>query len=264
MTVITLLTDFGMQDGYMGVMKGVIYGIAPAAEIVDISHSIPPQNVSEGCLVLSRAYRYFPAGTIHVAVIDPGVGTNRRPIAGLIGDHFFVCPDNGLLTRIREEAQANGWPVKLIHLNQSRYWLAQVSNVFHGRDIFAPAAAHLAAGTPLENMGIPIHDPVLLHLPHPHKKPEGWQAEIIYIDRFGNLSTNLTFSYLDLNKDIRVRAGGKEISHLSTTFGDEKPGTWMALMGADGELMIAVVNGSAARESGAQVGDRVDVFWGAG
>ncbi len=167
MTLITLLTDFGLKDGYPGVMKGVIWGIAPQAQIADITHLIQPQNVLEGALVLSRAAPYFPPGTIHLAVVDPGVGTSRRPIAAMLGNQFFVGPDNGLCSQLLAHSQLVGASTHFVHLNRPEFWLSQPSSTFHGRDIFAPAAAHLANGVDLSELGTPIGDPVVISPPQP-------------------------------------------------------------------------------------------------
>src|SRR5512137_720462 len=153
MPLITLTTDFGLKDGFVGTMKGVIWSICPSAQIADISHAIAPQNVLEGALVLWHAHAFFPPGTVHVAVVDPGVGTRRRPLAARIGEHFFVGPDNGLFTPEYEEAEKNGWLLEIVHLTNEKYFLPQVSRTFHGRDIFAPAAAHLADGVRLGELG---------------------------------------------------------------------------------------------------------------
>src|SRR5512136_1467430 len=164
MPIITLTTDFGLKDGFVGAMKGVIWSICPAAQIADISHAITPQNVLEGAFALWRAYSFFPAGSVHVAVVDPGVGTRRRPMAAHLGGHYFVGPDNGLFTPIYEDAEKNGWPLKIIQLTNEKYFLAQVSRTFHGRDIFGPAAAHLANGVPLSDFGPVINDPLRLSM----------------------------------------------------------------------------------------------------
>ncbi len=152
MTVITLLTDFGLRDGYSGVMKGVIWKIAPQVQIADISHTIKPQNIFQGALALARTAPFFPSGTIHVAVVDPGVGTQRRPIGLRLGEYYFVGPDNGLFTLVIEHAESLGVVIQVFHLNQTTYWLPEVSRVFHGRDIFSPVAAHLARGIPNSSM----------------------------------------------------------------------------------------------------------------
>lgn len=260
MRLITLLTDFGLQDGYPGVMKGVIYRICPQAQIVDLTHNIRPQNILEAGLVWMRSCPYFPEGTIHTGVVDPGVGTQRRPIAARIGAAYFVCPDNGMLTPLLDDARLNGKAIEIVHLNQPRFWLPQTSAVFHGRDIFAPAAAYLAGGTPLGELGKPMDDPVLLRHPQPILTPDGWQAEIIAIDHFGNISTNLKKEQVAGQEDLLVRIRGKEIHGLSYAFGDHAPGELVTLIDSDDRLAIAIVNGSAAREIGAQIGDPVEVI----
>ncbi|MBE0698582.1 MAG: SAM-dependent chlorinase/fluorinase [Anaerolineaceae bacterium] len=262
MKVITLLTDFGLSDGYTGVMKGVIYRIAPDVKIIDISHLVHPQNVREGSLILNRSYPFFPEGAVHVAVIDPGVGTTRRPIAARIGSQFFVCPDNGLITHALEQAEKAGEAVEIVHLNQPRFWLEQVSNVFHGRDIFSPVAAHLANGVALLDAGSPVTDPVRLHLPAPEQRQNRWYGEIIAVDHFGNLSTNFKPAHLENFSHPIIRIGGREIGGLVRTFGDRPPGSLVALIDSDGSLAIAVAQGSAARELAAKVGDPVEVYGG--
>ncbi|NLG98092.1 MAG: SAM-dependent chlorinase/fluorinase [Chloroflexi bacterium] len=260
MKLITLLTDFGLRDGYSGVMKGVIYRITPDAKIADISHAIRPQDVREGSLVWFRSIPFFPPGTIHVGVVDPGVGTNRRPIAARLGEHYFVCPDNGLITPLLEQAEQAGEPVEIVHLDQPRFWLPEVSNVFHGRDIFSPVAAHLANGVALSELGTPITDPVRLPLPRPKKTPDGLIAEIISIDHFGNLSTNITGEDLKSFKNFSVRVAGREIPGLVKTFGESTNGALIALIDSDGNMAIAIVNGNAHQEIGAGVGDTVEII----
>lgn len=260
MKYISLLTDFGLRDGYDGVMKGVIYRIAPEVQITDISHTIRPQNVREASLIWSRSYPYFPEGTVHVAVVDPGVGTHRRPLAAKIGQHFFVCPDNGLITPILEAAEAAGETTEIVHLNQPRFWLPQVSNVFHGRGIFAPSAAHISNGTPLTQMGSPISDPVRIHQPEPQKQNNGWKGEVITVDNFGNLGTNLSQEALKGMKNILVRIGDVEIQGLVKTFGERKPGDLVALIDSDDFLAISVVNGNAARTLHLDLGAPLEVI----
>ena len=259
MKLITLMTDFGQRDGYTGIMKGVILRIAPDAQFVDLTHEIPPQNVLQGALVWSRSCSFFPEGAIHVGVVDPGVGTARRPIAARIGTATYVCPDNGLITLILESAEAAGEPVELVELNQPRFWLPEVSNVFHGRDIFAPVAAHLANGVPLREVGHPIDNPVRKHPPTPQQLPHGWRGEVVEIDHFGNLGTNLAPEHLQGAQTIRFKIAGQEIHGLSRTFGDRTPGELTALIDSSGMLAVAVVNGSAARKMGVEVGEPVEV-----
>jgi S-adenosyl-L-methionine hydrolase (adenosine-forming) len=260
MSIITLTTDFGLKDGNVGVMKGVILGIAPQAQIVDLSHLIGPQNVREAALILARSAPYFPPATIHVVVVDPGVGTSRRPVAAQVGSQRFVLPDNGLLTILLERAEQAGKPVEIVHLDQPTYWLPDVSHVFHGRDIFAPAAAHLAAGVPLENLGSPVSDPVRLDLPRPERSSEGWRGQVTHIDHFGNLATNLRREHLEGVQKLVVRLGGHQVEGLVQTFGERSPGESIALYGSTGDLIVSVVNGSAAMSLGVRVGDPVEVI----
>ena len=260
MPIITLLTDFGLQDGYVGVMKGVIWGIIPGVQIVDLTHDIAPQNVMQGSFILGRSARYFPAGTIHVGVVDPGVGTRRRPVATRLGDSFFVGPDNGLITHLLNLAECRGDSIEFSHLDAPAYWLPEVSNVFHGRDIFAPVSAHLAEGVPLAELGTPITDPLRLELPMPHPLDKGWRGQIIHIDRFGNLETNIERSHMQaFVKPSHVRVGDYTITGLQDAFGDGKPDQLVALVDSADHLSICVVNGSAAERVLAQVGDPVEI-----
>lgn len=258
--VVTLTTDFGLEDGYVGAMKGVILGICPPARLVDISHAIPPQNVLAGALTLAAAFRFFPAGTVHLAVVDPGVGTARRPMAARLGQFFFVGPDNGLFTPVYEEAEKNGWPMVFVHLTNEKYFLPDVSRTFHGRDLFAPAAAHLANGVPLADLGPALRDPVRLSLPKPERTAEGWRAHIIAIDHFGNLATDLPVAALDEPARVLVRLGGFEVGGVQAAYGERPPGSLIALTDSQGRLEIAVVEGSAAARTGARVGDAVEVI----
>lgn len=260
MTLITLLTDFGLQDGYPGVMKGVIWGIAPDAQIADLTHDIPPQDVLQGAMALRRLAPYFPPGTVHVGVVDPGVGTPRRPLAARLGEQFFVGPDNGLVSLLLAHAEAQGLPVRCIHLNRAEFWLPQVSHSFHGRDIFAPVAAHLACGVSLERLGEPIDEPVRLEIPEPQRIENGWWAQVLHIDRFGNLATNLGREQIGPEPSLRVRIGGREIHGLSQAYGDASPGELVALFDSSGCLSVAVVNGDAARRLQVKTGDPVEVF----
>jgi S-adenosylmethionine hydrolase len=264
--LITLLTDFGLEDGYPAIMKGVIWGICPDVQIVDITHAVSPQDILQGALALRRAVPYFPAETVHVAVVDPGVGTSRRPIAARIGKSFFVGPDNGLFTLLIEKAEAAGEPVQVVHLDRPEYWLPVVSRGFHGRDIFAPAAAHLASGVPLEQLGSPISDPVHIPLPRPRRTEHGWLGEVIHIDHFGNLATNIEARYIDAGSLAgrsvsAIRIAGETIPGLALAFGDRRPGELVALVDSDGLLSVAVVNGSASNRLEAWIGSPVEVLF---
>jgi S-adenosylmethionine hydrolase len=260
MTIITLTTDFGLEDGYVGAMKGVIWRIAPEARIADITHQIGPQNILHGAMVLASVAPYYPDGAIHVAVVDPGVGMARRPLMATIDAQYFIGPDNGLVSLWLAKAEEEGLAVQCFHLNQPGYWLPKVTNVFHGRDIFAPSAAHLAAGTPPKRMGAPVDDPVRLQLPAPQRTSSGWLGEIIYIDHFGNLVTNFRPRQPDGMSVSTVRVKSANISGgLVRAFGERPPGEMAALINSSGYLEIVEVNGSAARRLGATVGDPVEV-----
>ncbi len=264
MAVITLMTDFGIKDGNVGVMKGVIWGICPSAQITDLSHMVGPQNIREAGLILLRSALYFPKGTVHVVVVDPGVGTRRRPMAARIGDWFYVGPDNGTITLLLERAEQDGWPVQFVQLDRMKYWLPQVSFVFHGRDIFAPVAAHLANGVPLLDLGTPFSDPERLELPKPVQTKDGWRGEIIYIDHFGNVASNIRVENLGeaikRKEQIVVRLNGVEIRGMVNTFGERPVGDLVALLGSTGNLIISVVNGNAASQLGVKVGDVIEAI----
>lgn len=259
MKPITLLTDFGAEDGYVGVMKGVIYGIAPEAQIADISHNIAAQDVLQGAFVIDRSAPFYPAGTVHVIVVDPGVGTERRPIAARIGEYYYVAPDNGVLTYVIRRAESQGQAVEIVHLDNPDYWLPEISNVFHGRDIFAPAGAHLANGVPLSDLGSPVTDIVRLEPPTVEETGSGPRGQVVLIDNFGNLLTNLERGHLSGIQSPRVHIRDVEIEGLVDTFGERQPGDLVALIGEADDLWVSVVNGSAEEQLGAQVGDRVEV-----
>jgi len=260
--IITLTTDFGLRDGYPGVMKGVFLRIPPDTHIIDISHFVRPQNILEGSLILNRTYPFFPDGTVHILVIDPGVGTSRRPIAAHLGNQYYVCPDNGLLTGPLVEAEKEGQFIEIVHLNQPKYWLREVSHVFHGRDVFAPVAAHIAAGVPLQEMGSPISDPVRLFAPQPTPIANGWRGQITNNDHFGNMSTNFTTYHLASLQNPQLRISGRHIDGVVRTFGDRLPNDLIAFEDSDGFIAIAVVNGNAAAFLGSEIGDLVEMVEG--
>jgi hypothetical protein len=259
MTIITLLTDFGLQDGYVGIMKGVIWGIAPGVQIADISHAIAAHDVLQGALTLSRAVPYFPKGTVHVAVIDPGVGTRRRALAGRLGGQFFVGPDNGLFSLVQEQTESQEQEVEWVHLTHREFWMPPLSAVFHGRDVFAPVAAHLANGVPLNRLGELLLDPLRLALPQPQRTAGGWSIQVIHIDRFGNLATNLHREQVDASQAGVIRIKGMEIQGVVLAYGEGASGELVALFDSSNLLSIAVVNGSAAQMLQAKVGDPVEL-----
>lgn len=254
--LITLLTDFGQADGYAGIMHGVILGINPQATIVDLTHEVPPQDIGHAAYVLSTAYPYFPPGTIHTIVVDPGVGSERAALAVEAAGQFFVAPDNGVLSYVL----AGGYSA-LIHLTRPQYWLPNPSRTFHGRDILAPVAAHLSLGVPLETLGEPDGEPVRLPLPEPLQRADGsWLAHIIHIDRFGNLITGLRPDPAWLRNLGGAEVGGKRTYAVVGTYADVPSGAVAILAGSSGYLEIAVRDGNASAELGVDVGDEVLFF----
>ncbi|HLT67239.1 MAG TPA: SAM-dependent chlorinase/fluorinase [Microbacterium sp.] len=240
MSRITILTDFGTADGYVAAMKGVIADIAPGAVIDDASHDIPPGDVEAAAFALSRYWRLYPAGTVHLVVVDPGVGSERRAIAARVDGRFFVAPDNGVLTRVLDEAAAD----RIVSIEDPAYTRGHISATFHGRDIFAPAAAHLARGTPLDALGPAVADPVRLPLPRPERTEGTIHAHVVAIDRFGNLITDVPGAWL--SPGARVVIEGRDIGPLRRTYADVGPGQPLALVGSTGMLEISVRDGSAA------------------
>lgn len=259
--MITLLTDFGAKDGNVGVMKGVILGIAPRVQLVDVSHEVGPQNIGEAAWILGRSTPYFPEGTIHLVVVDPGVGTERRPMAARIGTQFFVGPDNGVATRWIDRAERDGRAMRFVELDRPEYWLPEVSRVFHGRDIFAPVAAHLAGGAPLEDLGTRFSDPVRLPTAPLEPIDGGVRGSVAYVDHFGNVRTNIGRGDLAGRSPVVVEIAGKSVGPLVETFGDRREGDLVALFGSTGDLIVSVVNGSAGQRLGCHVGDPVVARW---
>jgi len=258
-TCISILTDFGLRDGNVGVMKGVIWGIAPSVQISDLSHDITPQNILEAAFVLGRAALYFPAGTIYLVVVDPGVGTDRRAIAARIGPYQFVGPDNGVVTRLLGHAIDKEWSREYVSLDKPQYWLPEVSHVFHGRDVFAPVAAHLATGVNLKDMGTPMEDPVLLAIPKPTKSEGIISGEVIYIDHFGSLISNIKSTDIQMGNKVTVEIKGEKVDGLVKTFGQRPAGSLIALFSSTGDLILSIVNGNASQHLDSRIGDQVTV-----
>jgi S-adenosylmethionine hydrolase len=261
--VITLLTDFGLADAYAGIMKGVILGIAPGALVVDLCHSVPPQDVRAGAFLLMAAYAYFPPGTIHVAVVDPGVGTTRRIVAARAGGYTFVGPDNGVLRWALDRAGGVGGAEAVVAVENPRYRLANVSRTFHGRDVMAPAAAHLAAGVSLEALGPVVAPGTLAGEPFPSPERRGKTAvagRVVYVDHFGNCTTNLPEDAASISSapGVSVEVAGRRVP-LARAYGDVDPGQPLALTGSTGLLEIAVRDGNAARTLGIEVGNSVSL-----
>ena len=266
MSLISLLTDFGTRDEYAGVMKAVIWGIAPRSQIVDISHQVGPQDIHQAAFLLEAAYPYFPAGSIHLAVVDPGVGSRRRIVAmGFKGQHF-IAPDNGLLAAILK----GGRPDTLVEVNQATFFLPGMSRTFHGRDIFAPVAAHLASGTAVDELGTQLAAEQLERLslpPDPVIRLGEIRGAIVQVDHFGNLTTNIgqrQFEEACAPSDgtrMMVQVGGRRIQGLCACYAEVAVGRPLALMGSRALLEIAVNQGSARRHFGASRGDEVRVVW---
>ena len=259
MTTLSLTTDFGNVNGFVGTMKGVIWGIAPDVQIADISHEIPAQDIRTGAIALWRSSAYFPSGSVHVAVVDPGVGTKRRAIAARLGDQYYVMPDNGLITPMLEDAEAEGKEVRIVHLDKPEYWLPQVYTTFHGRDIFAPIGAHLAAGVPLEKLGTPITNPVRLPLPKPVRTDEGIEGSIVVIDVFGNCSTNIRVSDIGNLESATLFVASQDIRGILPSYGHAKIGDLVAVTDSEGFVEVAVVNGSAAKTYGIKLDDKIRI-----
>lgn len=259
MPAITLITDFGLQDGHVGAMKGAMRSIAPHAELVDISHDIPPQDIRHGGFVLMTAYAYWPSDTIHVIVVDPGVGTMRRAIAVQTGAGTFVAPDNGVLSYVlaREE------PSAAVALTNAAYWRHPVSPSFHGRDIFGPAAAHLANGVPLGELGesLATEGLVTFAVPTPHRHLDGHiTVHVQHIDRFGNCTTDMPGEWLQASAQWRVEVKGHAINRIEKTFGDVAPGEPVVLVDSTGFVAIAVRNGNAAQRMQMDMDTPIDVW----
>ncbi|HSV85348.1 MAG TPA: SAM-dependent chlorinase/fluorinase [Levilinea sp.] len=257
MQIVTLTTDFGSGDYDLGSMMGVIWSRAPGARLVDLTHEIERHHIRQAALALDRCTPYFPAGTIHLVVVDPGVGTQRKPLAAQLGDQWFVGPDNGLLTLMLRRAQAAAKPVKIVHTHNRQYWLSQVSSIFHGRDVFASVAGYLAAGIPVSKFGAEIDDVVLLDFPKPQPHAGGWLGQVMDIDHFGNLETNIHRDRLQGYGALKVTSGSYTIYGLVRTFGDGRPGDLVALIDSSDYLSIGLVNGNAAAHMAAHIGDPV-------
>ena len=257
--LITLTTDFGYTDPFVGIMKGVIYGINPQAQVVDLSHGIPAQNIVAAALVLRQSVRYFPPGTIHVAVVDPGVGSTRRPLLIEFEESYFIGPDNGVLSLVMEEKT----PGRIIRLSNPAYQLQPTSTTFHGRDIFAPAAAYLSRGVAPEAFGETIKDFARLAWPAVIKTGTTMKGEIVYIDGFGNLFTSIGANDLKKVREHKLRITLRDVSilGLAANYAAVEQDKYLALINSWGLLEIAVYKGSAQKCSGAMIGDKVEVTW---
>jgi S-adenosylmethionine hydrolase len=241
-------------------MKGVMLSINPEARIVDISHAIAPQNIAEGAFVLGEATRWFPRDSIHVAVIDPDVGTNRKIVFARAGDQQFICPDNGLLSYVCRDRQ----PEQAFEVVNRPLFRAEVSNTFHGRDIMAPVAAHLSLGLPAEQLGTPLRGLKLFDWPAVERRDNSIVGRILFADSFGNLITNVRRENLPGDVELAcvlVESAKQRLGAIVKTYSDCPPGTPIALFGSSGQLEIAVARGNAGKQLGISIGQNVFVKW---
>lgn len=255
--ILTLTTDFGLADHYVGTMKGVILAICPHAQIVDISHQLAPFAISEGAYLIAQAYRYFPKGAVHLVVVDPGVGTQRRPILAEAAGQYFVAPDNGVLSLIYAREKH-----KVRVLTNERYFLKPVSQTFHGRDIFSPVGAHLAAGVRAARMGKRVKDYQRTDFAKPRRTgTHSWMGEVLRVDRFGNIVTN--FHSVDFpgltDGGFRLALGETEISALAHSYSEHPSGTLFVIEGSTGHLEVSLGQESAAAAIGCQTGATVEL-----
>ncbi|HTR65060.1 MAG TPA: SAM-dependent chlorinase/fluorinase [Terriglobales bacterium] len=256
--IVTLTTDFGLNDHFVGTLKGVILGIAPDAEVVDISHSVQPYDVLDGALTIAQAYSYFPAGTVHLVVVDPGVGTSRRPIIASTERHHFVAPDNGVLSLVysREER------LHVHHITSEHYFLQPVSNTFHARDIFAPVSAYLAKQVDTAKFGDKVEDFIRFSVPRPKAGADGsLRGVVLKVDRFGNLITNITPqdipSLINTGAHFKLTIGKREVTQMRTAYAEAPAGEVFAILGSMGYLELAANRASAAQMLGTGKGTEV-------
>ena len=256
---ITFLTDFGIRETCVGQMKGIALGINPDAQLIDLSHEVPPQQILRGAFAWSDAIAAFPRETVHVGVVDPGVGSERRLVAAEIGEHRFVCADNGLLTKILQCHEVR----RVVCLDNRFWWRSSVSNTFHGRDILTPIAAAWSLGHDVTEFGSPLTTPLLtLPLASVTRGRASVSGVVIDVDRFGNLVTNIESVDLPMNAPfLEIEIGAFRITGLSKCYADVEPGEALAIMGSAGRVELAIRDGSAADELQAECGRRVAIRW---
>lgn len=257
MSIITLTTDFGAGSPYVAEMKGAVLSICPEATIVDVSHDVPRGDVRQGALVLRQITPAFPEGTIHIAVVDPGVGSGRRILFARLGRQCYVAPDNGLLSAVADHAS----PRSFIELTKRQFWRPDISATFHGRDIMAPVAAHLARGVSPQQLGRPIDDAVMLDWPAARCEAGRIIGQILSVDRFGNLATNIAAGALPADARVNITCGGRDVAGLSLAYAEHRDGSLIALVGSDGCLEVAVAGGNAAKMLDVGPGSPVEVAW---
>lgn len=257
--IVTLMTDFGVNDFYVGAMKGAILGANPEAQIVDISHGIAAYDVLDAAYTLSKAYSTFPTGTVHVVIVDPGVGTQRRPIIARGDNHYFIAPDNGVLSFIYPEQEM----LSVIEVTATHYFRSPVSNTFHARDIFAPCAGWLSKGVDIEKFGEPITDYVKLSIPKAQKISEKqWKGLALKIDRFGSVVTNIRPEdcpalFADPTPGFKVVIGDKQVTKMVKHYAEGGKGEVFAILGSSGALELAANRAGAAQALGAKRGAEV-------
>ena len=254
--IITLTTDFGLQDHYVGVMKGVIAGINPDARLIDISHEVRSYEVAHGAFVIAQAYRYFPAGTVHLVVVDLGVGSERRAIVAAAAGQFFVAPDNGVLSQVFEREEHI---VRVIDID--RFALKPTSRTFHGRDVFAPVAGRLSLGTPFEDVGEVTGDYVRLEPTTPKLiEPGHWRGRVLNIDRFGNIVTSFPSELLERSPvGFRIELGEIEVATVAESYVAAPEGTPFIIAGSSGYLEVSINQGSAGEQAGVGLGAALDL-----
>jgi len=257
--LVTLLTDFGLADPYAAAMKGVILSLCPGANIVDVSHEVPPQDVLAGAMVLAQSAPYFPPETLHVVVVDPGVGTDRRILVAKLAGQMVLAPDNGVITLLTERLRLDA----IIVVRNPRYLPSGASRTFHGRDVFAPIAGHILNGLDINSLGPQPDSYKLLDLPQPDLKEQDISGQVIYVDRFGNLVSNITErlvreSFPDLEA-VTITCAGRPIGGLTGTYGFADPGELLALFDSMGYVEVAVNGGRACDALGAGVGAEMKV-----
>ncbi|MFO0878567.1 MAG: SAM-dependent chlorinase/fluorinase [Gemmataceae bacterium] len=258
-SIITLTTDFGTRSPFVAAMKGVILGINPAAHIVDLSHDIPPYDLRHVSFFLAEALPYFPPGTIHIVVVDPGVGSNRNILFVAVANQRLLVPDNGCWTLL---AEGHARPLRVIGVTEPRFWRATVSSTFHGRDIFAPVGAYLSLGVSPHDLGPALTEWKELAWPGPVRFPSAIEGEVIFVDHFGNLITNISCSALPpLGHSVRILVEGHQPLIRVRTYADAKPGQLVALISSSGLLEVAEAQGNAARTMRLIAGARVRVEW---
>ena len=254
MAVITLTTDFGLHDAYVAATKGAMLAVAPDVSLVDVSHQILPQDVASGAYILFSAYRYFPAGTVHLAVVDPGVGSARRAIAVETPDYRFVGPDNGLFSGVFQRERK--WNV--VEIRNAAFFRSTVSPTFHGRDIFGPVAAHLCSGVPVAKLGPPVTDPIRLDFWTVQERDDVVVGRIVHVDRFGNAISNVGRRRVG-DGEVCVRVGENLFEGICRTYTDVPEGEALVLYGSEDTLEVAINRGNAAGKLGLRRGDRVTV-----